>query len=131
MQSITIFDSSKRYIFLPIFVKINNEKFYEFEAILDTGAPLTEFSDEALNLIGLLPAKNENIKLKPGFQTQKYNKVVIPEIQICSQTIENLPVYVSHFEKSWGIKALIGLDFFRQFEVVINYKLSQIITKPL
>ena len=26
-----------------------------------------------------------------------------------------------HFEKSWGIDALIGLDFFRSFRVEINY----------
>ncbi len=131
MQSITTFNSDLRYIFLPIFLKTKDNVSYEFEAILDTGAPLTEFSDEALQFMGLLNYKKENVQLKPGFQTQKYDKVVIPEIQICSQIVENLPVYVSHFEKSWGIKALIGLDFFRRFEVLINYKLGQIITQPL
>lgn len=131
MRSITTFDSTKRYIFLPIFLKTKDGTSYEFEAILDTGAPLTEFSDEALHFMGLLNYKNEDVKLKPGFQTQKYDKAIIPEIQICSQTIENLPVYVSHFEKSWGIKALIGLDFFRRFEVLINYKLGEIVTRPL
>ncbi len=42
-----------------------------------------------------------------------------------------LKVYVSHFEKSWGIKALIGLDFFRYFRVTIDYKAGHLITEPL
>ena len=38
--------------------------------------------------------------------------------------------YVSHYEKHWGVDALIGLDFFRQFRVTIDYKVGQIITEP-
>lgn len=131
MSNITTFDTSERYIFLFVYVTTKNGKRHKFDAILDCGAPLTEFSDEALQAAGLLGEAKEDFQLKPGLQTQKYGKVILPQIEICSHPISDLPVYVSHFEKSWGVKALIGLDFFRRFEVRVNYKSGEIVTAPL
>jgi len=131
MQNITTFDTSARYIHLLIYVTTHDSKRHKFDAILDTAAPSTEFSDEALEATGLLESKQEDIQLKPGLQTQKYGRVVIPQIEICSHVINDLDVFVSHFDKSWGIKALIGLDFFRRFCTTINYKKGALITEPL
>jgi len=89
------------------------EKGHQFDAILDCGAPMTEFSDEALQTAGLLEDTAERVELEPGLQTQKYGKVKLPQIEICSHLIGDLPVYVSQFRKILGgVKALIGLDFF-------------------
>jgi hypothetical protein len=99
--------------------------------LLDTGAPATEFSDQALQLIGLLDDTKKDVSLKPGLQTQKYGKITLPILKVCSHRIDALEVYVSHFEKSWGVDALIGLDFFRRFEVNINFAHGQITTNPL
>src|SRR3989344_6105558 len=131
MQIITTFDVSRRNIFLPVFVTTESKKRYKFNALLDTGAPATEFSDEALQVLGLLEKTKQDISLKPGLQTQKYGRVTLFQIEICSHPIDNLEVYVSHFDKSWGIKALIGLDFFRRFRVTIDYKASHLVTNPL
>lgn len=131
MPNITTFDTSLRYIVTRIFVTGKEGGRKNFLAFLDTGAPATEFSDEALQFVGLLEEKKEGVLLKPGLQTQKYGKVLIPRIEICSHSIDNLEVYVSHFDKSWGIKALIGLDFFRRFRTTIDYKAGQILTEPL
>jgi predicted aspartyl protease len=115
----------------PIYVFGKDGVRYKLESLLDTGAPSTEFSDEALQHIGFMDKPMQDVQLKRGLQTQKYDRVTLPKIEICSQAIEKLSVYVSHFDKSWGIKALVGLDFFRRFDVRINYKLRQIITEPL
>jgi hypothetical protein len=131
MPKTVTFDPQKRYIFTPIFITAPDNRRYDFDAILDTGAPFTEFSGEALLHLGLIKSTNIDVKIKNGLQTQKYGKIILPKIEICSQIITEMTVYVSHFEKSWGIKALIGLDFFRQFDVRINYKLGQITTEPL
>ncbi len=120
MPNITTFDTRAPYIFLPIFVITTNHRRHEFDAILDTGAPLTEFSDRSLNYSGFFET-TKNVGLKEGLQTQKYGKIILPRIQICGHKIDNLEVFVSHFEKSWGIDALIGLDFFRRFRVEIDY----------
>jgi hypothetical protein len=32
--------------------------------------------------------------------------------------------------EDWGVDALVGLDFFKQFRVTIDYKAGQIITEP-
>ena len=130
MPTITTFDTSQRYIFLSVFIVATDEKPHEIDALLDTGAPRTEFSDETLQFIGLLK-ETKNVSLKHSLQTQKYGRVIIPRIEICSHLINNLEVYVSHFDKSWGIKALIGLDFFRRFRTTVDYKAGQILTELL
>lgn len=129
MKNITTFDPNLKYIILPVLVSTKSGTIHKLKTLLDTGAPATEFSDEALEFLGFLNTTKQDIELKTGLQTQKYDKIIIPQIEICSHSINNLEVYVSHFDKSWGIKALIGLDFFRQFRVTIDYKAGQIITE--
>lgn len=131
MLNITTFDPNKRYIFFDVFVTAKDGRKHKFDALLDTGAPTTEFSDEALQFAGLLEKVKDDVALKPGLQTQKYGRSIIPCLEICSHSIENLEVYVSHFDKSWGIKALIGLDFFRRFKTTIDYDRAEITTSPL
>ncbi len=130
MPNITTFDTIAPYIYISIFIITSENKKHEFDAILDTGAPATEFSDKALQYAGFLQ-NTERVDLKSGLQTQKYSKISLPQIQICGHIIENLNVYVSHFEKSWGIDALIGLDFFRRFKMEIDYSKGVLITKHL
>ena len=130
MRNFTAYDPHKRYINLQIYVADKSGKKRDFLALLDTGAPATEFSDEVLQYLGFLEKPSEDIKLKPGLQTQKYGEVVLPHVEICSNIIKNLSVYVSHFEKNWGVDALVGLDFFKMFRVTIDYKDGQIITEP-
>jgi predicted aspartyl protease len=131
MQTTTIFNPEDRYIIIPFFVFMRDGRRRQFKAILDTGAPKTEFSDKALQYAGFDIKPREDVKLHQGLQTQKYANIILPVTEICSHRIQNLDVYVSHFEKSWGIDALIGLDFFRRFEVKVNYTHGQITTNPL
>lgn len=129
MSNITTFNTAAPYIYLPVKVHSGNVT-YEFDAIFDTGAPLTEFSDKALFYAGCIDHIEEQT-LKSGLQTKKYTKVHLPQICICGHTIENLRVFVSHFEESWGIDALIGLDFLRRYKVEINYKSGCLISDVL
>lgn len=130
LESSTSFDISKHHIHLEIVVTDVNDVWHSVAGILDTGAPRTEFSDQFLVHAGFLDVKNRNAKLKPGLQTQKYRKIDLPSVTICCRRIRNFEVYASHFEQSWGIDALIGLDFFRRFRVTIDCKNGVIITSP-
>jgi hypothetical protein len=129
MPNITKFDPEQRYIILPIFVSDRDGEKHLIKVLLDTGAPITEFSDEALQFLCFLDKTLEDVKLKPGLQTQKYSKLKLPHTEICGHVIEDLEVYVSHFERSWGIKALVGLDFFRTFRVTIDYSKGHIVSE--
>ena len=131
MPHITTFDSKQRYIFVSVFVISNSGQKHEFDALLDTGAPFTEFSDQALHYAGFLEKANKGVKLKSNLQTQKYGKVRLSKVEICSHTLNDFEVYVSRFEKSWGIDALIGLDFFRCHKVTIDYKSASIMTDAI
>ena len=123
----TFFDIERHHIHLELTV-FNNGIEYSVDAILDTGAPITEFSDQFLMFTGFIDSVKEDVKIKHGLQSQKYNQIVLPELRICGHTLNDFNVSVSCFEESWGIDALIGLDFFRRFKVEIDYSKSKIIT---
>ncbi|MFT4924383.1 MAG: hypothetical protein ACI8WB_000461 [Phenylobacterium sp.] len=39
-------------------------------------------------------------------------------------------IKTTSFESSWGIDALIGLDFFRRYQLTINYPKGLLISQP-
>lgn len=131
MRNITAFDRQLHHLYIPVFLNTPDGERHELDAVLDTGAPLSEFSDQFLQYVGLIKKAKKEITLKSGLETQRYGKIVLPPIEICGHNIQNIQVCVSHFDKHWGVDALIGLDFFRQFRVTIDYKEGWIITEPL
>ncbi|PJC64089.1 MAG: hypothetical protein CO021_06075 [Deltaproteobacteria bacterium CG_4_9_14_0_2_um_filter_42_21] len=72
MQKITKFDQNERYIFLHVLLTRKDGKKEDISALLDTGAPVTEFSDQALKHAGFLETTQNDISLPSGLQTQKY-----------------------------------------------------------
>jgi hypothetical protein len=124
------FDTARHHIHLELTV-VKNDVEYSVDAILDTGAPITEFSDQFLVFTGFMDAPENDITIMKGLQSQKYNMLLLPEIKICGHTLNNFTISVSRFEDSWGIDALIGLDFFRLFKVEIDYSNGKIITTRL
>jgi hypothetical protein len=128
-RTITTFKTDDHHILLWILVTLPSGRKRGLTGILDTGAPYTEFSDKFLNSVGLIDSTNDHVPIKHGLQTQKYGKIILPSMEICGQTLDNHTVYVSNFESSWGIRALVGLDFFRRFRTTIDYKRGQIVTE--
>ena len=129
MPNFTRFDVQQRYIILPICVVDTSGDRQNILALLDTGAPATEFSDEVLVQLGFLTQTQHATSLAFGLQTKKYGRIILPHIEICSHTMSNLEVYVSHFDTSWDVRALIGLDFFRRFKVTVDYRAGHLITE--
>ena len=129
-ENITSFDTSRHHIHIELMVTDSKGTLHSVAGILDTGAPRTEFSDQFLMHMGFLNTRNEEAKLKPGLQTQKYGIVGLPSVIICGHQISPFEVFVSYFEQSWGIDALVGLDFFRRFLVKIDYINGILITSP-
>lgn len=128
-HTITHFDTAEHHIHIEFFVLDNQGQHFSLDGVLDTGAPRTEFSDKFLALGGFIKEPAKGIVIKPGLQTQKYGKLVIPKIEICGYPIENFEVFASRFDESWGVDALIGLDFFRRFRVTVDYKKGQLVTE--
>lgn len=131
MPNITAFDTKAHHINFVAFVVNPSGKRMKLRAVLDTGAPFTEFSDQFLHYAKFIAQPDHETQIKSGLQTQKYGKLILPQIEICGHVLREMQVYLSHFERHWGVDALIGLDFFRQFEVTVNYQKGQIITKSL
>ena len=117
----TSFDTNRHHIHIELRVKNYKGIEYSVDAILDTGAPFTEFSDHFLRFTGFIDSLHDSVSVKSGLQSQKYDKISIPEINICGHLLNDIEIFVSHFEESWGIDALIGLDFFRKFIVEVDY----------
>lgn len=131
MPNITAFDTHAHHIHFAAHVVNPGGQRIKLRAVLDTGAPLTEFSDQFLHYARFLAEPTSSAQVKPGLQTQKYGKLFLPQIEICGHTIAEMLVYVSHFEKHWGVDALIGLDFFRRFRVTVDYSAGHIITESI
>jgi len=74
-ENSTSFDTGKHHIHLELIVTDLNGIWHSVAGILDTGAPRTEFSDQFLMHAGFIDIKNENARLKPGLQTQKYGTI--------------------------------------------------------
>ena len=129
--TVTLFDTTRHHVHIELFVLSPSGDPKSVAAILDTGAPRTEFSDQFLDSAGLIDLSDEPKTLPPGEQTKKYGKIILPTLEICGHTLTKFKVLISHFERSWGIDALIGLDFFRKFRTTIDYEKGQIITEPL
>lgn len=131
MQYITVFNTNRHHIYLKSIIADSNGVVQYFRAVLDTGAPRSEFSDRFLKTIGMLQNGDiQEIDIPTGLQTGKYGSITIPRLECMGQTLTNFQVTISKFEEHWGVDALIGLDFFRQFRVTIDYKAGQIITEP-
>lgn len=130
MPNTSAFNTKLHHIRLLMFVHAADGTRYKLRAILDTGAVFTEISDQFLQYSGIAPVSKQDVNLKAGLQTQKYNKVILPTVEICGHTLPDMTVYVSRFERSWGVDALIGLDFFRRFRVTVDYRAGHIITEP-
>ncbi len=128
-RTVTSFDTDRHHIHIEFTVTDLKGLKHSVAGILDTGAPKTEVSDQLLVHTGLIESA-EKATIKPGLQTQKYGMTILPSVIICGHEIDNLDVFVSHFEKSWGIDALIGLDFFRRFMITVDYLNGFLITEP-
>jgi hypothetical protein len=129
-KHITSFDTRKHHIHLECFLTDAHGIIYSVAGILDTGAPQTEFSDQFLVYAGLLKSRREETIIPTGLQTHKYGKLTVPSVKICGHEITAFEIIVSSFEASWGIDALIGLDFFRRFLITIDYSKGVLITEP-
>lgn len=126
----TQFDSKRPYIYTEVIVSHPIRGRIDLRAIIDTGAPRTEFADVVLAHVGIIESPRRDIPLQRSLQTQKHGKRTLPSLEVCGQTLSNFEVIVSRFEKSWGIAALIGLDFFRMFRITLDYKSEYIIAEP-
>ncbi|MFH1654911.1 MAG: DUF3800 domain-containing protein [Pseudomonadota bacterium] len=84
MQNTTTFETKERYIFLSIFLTTENGKRHEFDAILDTGAPRTEF----FNM--------KSVKVKSGNSLTEYLKTKLWFENDSSTQLDVHPVYSSH-----------------------------------
>ncbi|MEA2060558.1 MAG: hypothetical protein U9P10_08670 [Thermodesulfobacteriota bacterium] len=129
-RHLTSFDTAQHHIYLEFFITTPQGIRHSVAGILDTGAPKTEFSDQFLISTGCLASPRNDHRIPPGLQTQKYAKMILPSAEICGHTFKNFEIVVSSFEASWGIDALVGLDFFRRVFISIDYSNGLLLTEP-
>ena len=129
-KHITAFDTRLHHIHVEFLITNPGGITHSVAGILDTGAPRTEFSDQFLMYAGCLESTRASVMIPKGLQTHKYAKLRMPMIEICGHTMRDFEVAVSSFEPSWGIDALIGLDFFRRVLTTIDYQHGILLTEP-
>ncbi len=91
-RATTPFDTNEHHILINVVIDTGHEIRWRIKAILDTGAPWTEISDEFLHNAGIPGDVPKNISIPEGLQTQRHGKLVLPEVGVCGQTLSNIEV---------------------------------------
>ena len=99
----------------------------DLSMVLDTGAELTVVNSRLLRGMGIpIPPDAKRIPLNTASGSQIGLKVVIPKFKALGKTRTNFEIVCYELPKAIGCDGLLGLDFFRGFELNINFKTGQI-----
>jgi predicted aspartyl protease len=98
-----------------------------FTLILDTGAESTVLNPEVLRDLGLTPLKTaKKLRLITASGVAIGAKVIIPKFTALGKTKLNFEIATLALPKDVEADGVLGLDFFRGYELNINFKTGHI-----
>jgi hypothetical protein len=90
---------------------------------LDTGATTTLVDPRLLVLIGLDPANpDDHVFITAATSVTYVPKIVVNAIECLGQRRERLAVIAASLPPSAGLDGLLGLDFFRDRVLTLNFR---------
>jgi predicted aspartyl protease len=94
---------------------------------LDTGASSTIMSTEILTLVGYEPsAVPRTVRMTTGSGVESAPRLVIDKLEALGQERLLFPVVAHTLPPSATIDGLLGLDFFRGRELIIDFRKGEI-----
>ena len=98
---------------------------------LDTGATSTLINAAILVYAGYDPsASPDRIRITTGSGVEYVPRVVTERIQVLRQERVGLPVLSHTLPPTAGVDGLLGLDFFREQRLTIDFRRGTITLKP-
>jgi predicted aspartyl protease len=94
---------------------------------LDTGATGTMINQSRLMQLGYDPAAQpDRLQITTGSGVEFVPRVSVSKIAALGQARTALPVLCHTLPPSAGVDGLLGLDFFRGQELIVNFRTGQI-----
>ena len=120
------FDSKQPLVIVEVTAKVD-DKLKRFYFAVDTGATITLVSDDAMKRLGY--TKTDSIKTTQTITASKAETVCeysLDNIKAIGLIRRNLKVISRSLPVGLGIDGLLGLNFVKNKELTIDFKLSEI-----
>jgi len=120
------FDRKQPLVVVQVSVKVDDE-FKIFHFAVDTGATITLVNDDAMKKMGY--TKADSIRTTRTITASKSETVYeysLDNIKAIGLIRRNLKVISRSLPIGLGIDGLLGLNFFKNKELTIDFKLSEI-----
>jgi len=120
------FDRKQPLVMVDVTVKVD-DILKRFDFAVDTGATITLVSDDAMKKMGY--TKADSIKTTQTITASKAETVYeynLENIMAIGLVRRNLKVISRSLPIGLGIDGLLGLNFFKNKELTIDFKLSEI-----
>jgi len=90
---------------------------------LDTGATSTLINSEIMVLLGYDPAASpDRIQVTTGSRVELCPRVTVQSLEALGKSISNFPVLSHTLPPTSQVDGLLGLDFFRGFQIIIDFR---------
>lgn len=94
---------------------------------LDTGATATLINQSRLMQLGYDPAAQpDRLQITTGSGVEFVPRIRVSKIAALGQARNDFPVLAHTLPPSAGVDGLLGLDFFRGQELIVNFRTGQI-----
>ena len=123
------FDRKSAMVIVQVTVKVDG-KFKRFKFAVDTGATITLIKDDVMKEMGYL--KTNSIRTTKTITASKAETVYeynLDNIMALGLIRRNFKVISRSLPVGLGIDGLLGLNFFKNKELTIDFKLSEIRVK--
>jgi len=123
------FELEQRAIIIPVYVEIDGI-INELEFIVDTGTPETLICEKAIRLMGYTPVDSiEDVSIQTVGGAAKAYRYIIDSIMSIGITKRNIKVISHKMPEDAGVDGLLGLDFFENTRLIIDFKTAEIIVE--
>lgn len=94
---------------------------------LDTGATATLINQSRLMQLGYDPAaRPERLQITTGSSVEFVPRITVSKITALGQLRTAFPVLAHTLPPSAGVDGLLDLDFFREQELIVNFRTGEI-----
>jgi len=103
----------------------------EAELALDTGASRTLISPKLLAFVGCpIPTDAAGLVVTTGSRREIMPKVVVSGVTALGHAVRNFQVLAHQLPASTSVHGLLGLDFFHDCRLEINFRAGTIVLEP-
>ena len=124
------FDPNEPLLIFGCMVEYHSRAFLDLA--LDTGASSTVISEKIAQEIGYdLSRVSKQTTFSDASQTHLVSEVTLKSLSLATARVENIKVLCYTMREEHGIDGVIGLNFIRQFKIVMDFETGILTLDPI